>query len=294
VRGAPADILVTGAAGFIGRALMTELRRAAPAARLLGVSRSDIDLAGEREVDGLFAAVLPKTVVHLAASMERDDRALQERDTFVAGSNVVRAAAANGTRRLLAAGSIEELGDQSGILTRACAPSPRTPYGSCKVRLREVAAAEAGAAGMHVDWFRPFVVYGPGQRGPMLIPYAMRSAVADIPGAFSVGAQQRDFLYVGDLARWIVSAILEDPPPADAPLTVHHVGTAVATSVAGVVQQVAALFPGWRYELGARPPREGEPSLQVAPSPEGTWRPRVSLEDGLAATAEWWRLSFRP
>lgn len=293
---ADVDVLITGASGFVGRALRRALERQGDL-RVLGLGREDLDLADGPQVYKVLDAARPHNVVHLAAALPAggEDPAARDRqwrDTFLAGRNVIEAARDVGVIHLLAAGSVAELGDQGGALSPDLPARPRSTYGLCKTLVVDVAAFAARQAPLRVDWFRPFTVYGPGQTGSMLVPAAFAAAVEGRPAAFTDGSQQRDFLFIDDLVAWIMGG-LAWYPPGDGPgeLAVHHLGTGRPTPVHRVLAHVAGHFPQAQFHVGALPRRPEEPDCQVAlarPAP-WPWVPRTSLEDGLAATAAWWR-----
>lgn len=293
---ADVDVVVTGASGFVGRALLRALERQGDI-RVLGLGRADVDLADGAGLRKVLEAARPHKVVHLAAALPAGGegtaaRDRQWRDTFLAGRNVIEAAREVGVAHLLAAGSVAELGDQGGVLGPDLPPRPRSTYGLCKTLLAEVAALAARHGDLRVDWFRPFTVYGPGQTGSMLVPAAFAAAVAGRAEAFTDGSQRRDFLFVDDLVAWIMGGLAWSPPrghPGE--LVVHHLGTGRPTPVRQLLGQIGARFPEAQLRPGALPRRPGEPDCQVAqlrPAP-WPWAPRTTLEDGLAVTATWWR-----
>src|SRR2546429_167434 len=84
---------------------------------------------------------------------------------------------------------------------------PGPPEGAA----RELLRAWALAAGAPALWLRPFVVYGPGQTGSMVLPYAVAQAQAGQPARFSDGEQRRDFVYVDDVAEAFFAAAARAP-----------------------------------------------------------------------------------
>ena len=295
-RSSEADVLITGASGFIGRALCRRLGQRGDL-HVVALGRGDADLADPLQTRKVLEAHRPAKIVHLAAALplgpeDAAGRQRQWRDTFLAGRNVVEGAADTGVRHLLMAGSVAELGDQGGILAPDVPAQPSSTYGLCKARVRELAAVAARRDGLRIDWFRPFTVYGPGQTGSMLVPSAFGAAAQRQPADFTDGTQERDFLFIDDLVAWIASGLFwAAPGEAAGRLEVHHLGTGVATPVRDVLARIAGFFPGSSFRLGALPRRSGEPDRQVAlyrPAP-WPWAPRFGIEDGLTATAAWWQ-----
>jgi nucleoside-diphosphate-sugar epimerase len=291
--------LVTGGTGFVGSRLVAHLRHSRPAQvdAVLAPTRPELDLADAGAVDSFIERHQVDGIVHLAASLDRSSSPEAERgqwrNTFEAGRTVVEQGAKHGVRRFVIAGTIEELGDQEGVLDVDREARPRTPYSLCKSLLREYASYVARRRPVRVDWFRPFVVYGPGQQGDMLIPSAFHAAVTGRPCDFTDGIQRRDFLFVDDLVAWIESAM---GFPAEAGrFHVHHLGTGKAVPVREALEMIRAEFPDAPLRIGARSRRPGEPLVQQAPvyvprdQGADSWRAQVTLRSGIEQTAAWWR-----
>jgi nucleoside-diphosphate-sugar epimerase len=286
-------ILITGAAGWVGSCLVER----SGGRDVLAASRDDLDCTSREDVDSTIRSVSPGTVVHLAGStahrLDPYAAELHWRDTVLAGRNVLAAAAEAGVPHVIAAGTMEELGDAAGTLGVDLPPRPRTQYGLCKSLVHQVAGFVARTSEVRVDWFRPCTVYGPGQRGPMLVPSACESAMSGKPMSFTDGRQRRDFLFVDDLIGWITMAIDARPEP-NGDVNVHHLGTGTPVPVADVIAFIAEALPAARFEVGALPRRPHEPAVQVAPQcPSadpvlGAWRARVTWREGLRLTTEWW------
>ena len=73
-----------------------------------------------------------------------------------------------------------------------------TPYGWAKQAAGTMLRSWCERNGMPGYWMRPFLVYGPGQTGNMVIPYALEQAQRGEAARFSDGLQQRDFVFVDD------------------------------------------------------------------------------------------------
>lgn len=292
--------MVTGAGGWLGSALVGHLAQHS-AVDVVALDRAGLDCADEVRVRAALARVRPRTVVHLAAALGRAPEAgaadAQWRDTFMAGKNVVQAAAGAGVAHLVVLGTMEELGDHSGVLAVDLPPRARTVYGLCKSLVAEVARFEVRRTdGLRVDWVRPTTVYGPGQRGSMVVPAACAAAQRGHPAKFTSGEQRRDFLYVDDLLAWLSLAVDERVAVhGQRGFHLHHVGTGEGVAVRDVLRCVAGELPEACFELGALPRRPHEPLVQVAPPYSSTdpllasWSPTAPWREGVKRTAAWWR-----
>ncbi len=290
--------LVTGANGWIGARLVEKLQDSG--IPVLAVGRKDIDLANSDATRQFLLDRRPSTIVHLAASLTRgetaDARLRQWNDTVQSGRNILSNAKEAGVSRVIAAGSVEELGDQAGLLATDLPPRPKTSYGLAKSLVFELARFHAQVDHLSVDWFRPTTVYGPGQTGTMLIPTAFASAVSGEVREFTDGTQRRDFLFVDDLITWLSAAANPDRPLTPGELHVYHLGSGESVPVRVVLEHIASGFPGADFRLGRIPRRPHEPDDQYAPPYDVTtdssrpmWHPRIRWGEGLDQTAEWWK-----
>jgi nucleoside-diphosphate-sugar epimerase len=237
----PRSALVLGASGFVGRwvarrlsASGTELHlavrdpaRARPVFSAYAIEgfAHPIDLRQADQVRELIARVRPATVFNLAgygvdraerdeaaafqlnrdlpavvaeALLEMDAEALAEMDAqgLVDADEEARPG-------LVHVGSALEYGRAAGDLDETTEPRPDTLYGTSKLAgTRAVEAAHA--EGLRAVTARLFMVYGPGEHAPRLLPtiLAARGGTDRIP--LTEGLQRRDFTYVDDVAEGLV------------------------------------------------------------------------------------------
>lgn len=181
------NVLVTGADGFVGRALVARLAgepsftvlaasRRRPEALPAGVEwREAPDLAAEEPWERVVRGA--EGVVHLAARVHvmRDhagDLLAVYRAVNVAGTmRVARAAAAAGATRFVYVSSVKVNGEATPPgrpFTEADPPSPSDPYGVSKAEAESALLAFARESGMAVSIVRPPLVYGPGVKANFL------------------------------------------------------------------------------------------------------------------------------
>lgn len=172
-------VLVTGANGFVGRALCAEA--AARGLSVSGATRQSCQLLGNVKnyvVDSLddgtnwqLALAEINAVVHLAARVHvmqdtASDPLAQFRRVNVEGTlNLARQAAAAGVGRFVFVSSIKVNGEATrlGYLFKADdAPAPLDAYGISKMEAEQGLRKIAAQTGMDVVIIRPPLVYGPG------------------------------------------------------------------------------------------------------------------------------------
>lgn len=173
--------LVTGASGFVGRALCAELVRRGLPVRA-AVREGAVPEGCERvRVNGLsdvtdWTAALAgvSTVIHLAARVHvmkenAADPLAEFRNVNVAGTERLACQAAEcGVRRLVFVSSVKVNGEATEGDTRfseSDPPSPQDAYGVSKWEAEQALWRIAGETGLEIVVVRPPLVYGPGVKG---------------------------------------------------------------------------------------------------------------------------------
>jgi len=308
--GAAAPVVITGAGGFIGRALVERL--VARGTKVIAVLRRATALPDRAEprVLGELAAATDwspllagaRAVVHLASrahAPERDEQRWIESEA-AAGAALARQAKSAGVQRLVLLSSIKVMGERTQDLPFRAhqKPAPEEVYGMAKWRLEEAMRAAAGEA---LAILRPPLVYGPGAKANFLA--LLRLVDSGLPLPFAAIDNRRSLVFLDNLLDLIEMALAH---PAAAGET-FLLRDEEEVSTAELVRRVARAL-GRRPRLFACPPA----LLRLAASLMGRadaadrllsslriddlatrqrlgWRPRVALDDGLAATARWYR-----
>src|SRR5579875_707449 len=197
-------IVVTGAAGFIGRALARSLAARgcevtglvrAPAPAIPGVRLEAIGTIGpqSRWHPHLQGAEI---VVHLA-TRAHGSRRPGGAEAASAGA-LVRAAAACGVRRLVHMSSLRAMGAATvkGAPFRAAdPPRPTDPYGCAKLAIERALAA--APTGLDLVIVRPPLVYGPAVKGNLQA--LLRLVAAGVPLPFAGIDNRRSLVFLDNL-----------------------------------------------------------------------------------------------
>ncbi|GAB6057931.1 UDP-glucose 4-epimerase family protein [Desulfonatronum parangueonense] len=173
------NILVTGANGFVGRALCSALREQGHAVREAVRAEGGNDQVAVGEIDGqtewVEALQGMEVVVHLAGRAHMTgDRAqafsAYRRVNLEGTENLARQAAKHGVRRLVFVSSVKVNGEEthSRPFTEDDPPNPEDPYGITKWEAEQALAEVAAETGLEITVLRPPLVHGPGVKGNLL------------------------------------------------------------------------------------------------------------------------------
>ena len=165
------DVLITGAAGFIGAKLMQRLK--AQGLQVLGAdvrAREDsviaMDITSRDQVETAFKKHKPKRVVHLAAIVDdRGDPRLFTAVNVDGTRNVLNAAITGPLERFVQVSSIVALGFDPGLNAGADSPLVTTtgsPYFDTKALSEQIVRSAQAEQGIPAVIIRPGDVYGPG------------------------------------------------------------------------------------------------------------------------------------
>lgn len=175
-------VLLTGASGFVGRAVLNAAKQRGVVVRPVFRSLASVKgQAGAALVPGLdgqadWSQALQgvEVVIHAAARThvmreEALDPLTEYRRVNVQGtSNLARQAAAAGVRRFVFISSIKVNGEATlpdRPFTADDAPAPEDAYGISKIEAETDLRRTAQETGMEVTIIRPPLIYGPGVKG---------------------------------------------------------------------------------------------------------------------------------
>jgi len=297
--------LVTGAAGFIGSHLAEALvgeghdvvavdcftdyydpgQKEENAA---GLDVVRIDLA-EGGLEPLLAGA--DGVFHLAGqpgvrASFGESFPLYVRRNLVASERVFEAAARAGVRVVFASSS-SIYGDAERYPTPEDAPpQPIAPYGITKLGCEHLASAYARSDGLDAVILRYFTVYGPRQRPDMAFARLVEALAEGRPfELFGDGSASRGFTFVGDVVAATVAAMERASAGA-----VLNVGGGAEATMREAIELLERLS-GRELELVERETAAGDVRRTAADTRRIQealgWKPRVPLEQGLAAQWRW-------
>jgi len=301
-------ILVTGGAGFIGshvvEAYLAGGHEVAVIDNLATGSRSNVPEGARlhevdihsREVEGIFAGFRPEIVNHLAAQasvkVSSNDPVLDLEINGGGTARVALLAASNGVRKVIYSSTGGALyGDPLHLPVDESHPLQATsPYGVSK-RVGEIYLDfVARTTGIDYTILRYANAYGPRQD-----PFGEAGVVAIFTGRMlngeactidGDGEQQKDYLYVGDIARANVLAL--DRGSGES----LNIGTGRGASVNEIFRALQAATGSDIPPIHGAP-RPGDVRKIWLDSSRARdllgWEPQVALDEGIQTTVDWFR-----
>ncbi len=216
-------VLVSGAAGFIGRAVTARLALSG-AEVVVALRRARAVPGAARAVDaGDLATPAPAlvnamrgvgAVVHAAGLAHRTgvDPAALAAANVTAARRVAEAAVARGVPRLVLVSSAAVFGKRRDeMFDEISAPRPDDAYAASKLEGEAAVRAAVAGSATRLVIVRPCAVIGPGCAGN--IPRLVRLIRRGLPLPFGAISNARSFIAVNDLAFLIERAVSAENPP---------------------------------------------------------------------------------
>lgn len=308
-------MLITGVTGCIGSAVARRLveqglrisgliraqgspalaiARAQRQRPLNGVELVTCETSTVEELARLLDDVQPQAIIHLAAAgVSTRDRNLSN---LIATNvdltvNLMLAAERSVRPIFVHVGSCFEYADcGEANLTERSPTHPFSLYGASKSASVQLAIGLAIELQLRLVVLRLFGVYGPTEAPERFVPAVIRNLAAGHAMALTPGTQQRDLMFIDDMADGFAAALANMESLEN--LAVYNICTGDAVTIRQVGESIAEEMhcPASLLEWGAMPLRAGEPQRIVGDGSRFNlatgWRPQHDLRSGLRRTIQ--------
>ena len=301
-------ILVTGGAGFIGSNLVDALvglnhdvvvvdnlssglkRNLNPKARFY-----EIDIR-DRKLSEVFEREKPDIVDHHAAQIDvrksGEDPVADAEANILGSLNLITNCVRSGVKRVVYASTGGAIyGDPQYLPADENHPiNPISQYGVSKHTVEHYLHLYSIIHGLEYMALRYSNVYGPrqnpyGEAGVVAI-FAIQMLTGKQPTIFGPGDKTRDYAHVSDIVKANITALTKGKN------AIYNIGTGVETSDQEIFDTLAGVL-GYKGKPIYAPVRKGEVyriSLDCSKArKELGWSPKLSLKEGIAQTAEYYR-----
>lgn len=293
-------IMVTGAAGLVGRAVCRRLHArgniVVPVDRAGGLRIGEMtvleaDLRNPHRLHALARDGLD-ALIHCGAfsgpMVARDDPVAMVDVNIGGTANVLELARIHGARRIVYCSSTSAYGDTPpGPVAEETVMHPASLYGASKVCGEQLVSAYARQYGVDGLSLRLSWVFGPHRTTDCMIRRMLTDAMQGVPTRVPYGRDfHRQYLYVEDAAAALVAAL--DAPTL--PRREYNVTGGTRLTLGEVAAIVKRVMPGADIELDAGPDPLDEYQAQFdisAAAADLGYRPAFDMEAGIRAYARW-------
>lgn len=264
-------VFVTGGTGFIGTPLVRELKRRK---HTVHVTKKRL-----RDVQGLereLRRFKPQVVIHLAwQGIPSLSKAMSSRNLRQSLGFLERVAKVRVSKVIVSGSCWQHEKEMLAKDHRYFAEAKN----ALERRGRKLIEKSRGA----YIWTYLFFVYGPGKRSGSLIPYLIREARAGRTPLPKNPNAWHDFVYIDDAVRALIALVEKNVPGGS-----YDIGSGTLTRTGYIAVQIGRAYRLPMLKLG-RIRKKGLKANNRALTLSTGWKPRVSLENGIAKTIAWFR-----
>ena len=307
-------VYVAGHRGLVGSAIIRQLQQRG-LTQLLTRTHTELELTNQQQVKDFFAKERPDYVIMAAAKVggihaNNTYPAEFIYDNLMVEANVIDAAYRNNVKRLLFLGSsciypkaVEQPMREDALLTGTLEPT-NEPYAVAKIAGIKLCESYNRQYGTDYRSVMPTNLYGQGDNfhaeNSHVIPALMRRIHEAKENndkevvVWGSGKAMREFLYVDDMASASIHVLEMDVETYAAntrPMLSHiNVGTGVDCTIrelAETIQRVVGFEGNLTFD-DSKPDGTPRKLMNVDRLKSLGWQPKISLEDGLRLTYEWY------
>ncbi len=302
-------IVLTGGAGFLGKFVQAELRRAGvPQENILVPRQKDFDLTQQQHVERMYQQMRPTVVIHLAAQVggigaNRENPGRFFHANMAMGLHLIEGARVAAIEKFVQLGTVCAYPNHTPVpfkeedLWNGYPEETNAPYGIAKKALLVMLQAYRRQYGLNGIFLLPVNLYGPEDNFDLssshVIPALIRKCLEarqrgdEEVVVWGTGLASREFLYVEDCARGIVLAAQKYDGPDPVNLGSGHDIT--IRLLAAKIQQLVG-FTGRLVWDASQPDGQPRRSLDTHRAAElFGFRAQVDFEEGLRRTVAWYR-----
>lgn len=296
------QVLITGIQGFIGSHLAEALQK--KGAIVWGISRTvekgnilKANIIDYSRIDEIIKEKKIEICFHLAAESivesGQEDPYQTLKINILGTLNVLESARKNNLEKVIIASTVHVYGDNPLPFKEEYTPRPTRPYETSKTSLDLIAQSYTETFHLPVLISRFCNIYGPGDRNyNRLIPKTIKSVLNNEHPVMWGGGSLRDYLYIDD----VITAYLklgEVAIPSVGKNRIFNFGTGEHYTVETVIKKIIRIAGKKTTIKKIQEKRTNEILKQYVSSKKAKkllqWSTKVSLDDGLKKTINWYK-----
>lgn len=292
---------ITGASGFLGKALFKHFRNIEEE-RILVLLRKGASTAPK--VSSYAAIEIDKdltlpchykadVLIHLAwngvqNAFKNDPLQL---DNYDLTKHVCVIAKKLQVKHIVALGSQAEYGVKNRKVNEKESLHPATLYGKEKIRCFNALKDFCKSENIIYHWMRLFSAYGPEDDLSWLIPQVITQFLQDKSPQLTKGEQMWDYLYVDDVIKALIAA-------AEIPYSsIYNLGSGKTIKIKEVVELIYQMIkPSFRCDFGSISYHLDQIYHLEADisklKKDSLWTPKITIEEGLLKTIDFYKQKF--
>jgi nucleoside-diphosphate-sugar epimerase len=299
-------ILIIGGTGFIGRHLakrcledtsfvtclgLTDRTYSEPVLQSMEFLKSDI--SNKKQLSSVLNGRYFDYVFNLGGYIDHTPYFKRGRKLidshFIGLMNLIDCLDINRLKGFVQIGSSDEYGSAPAPQKETIRESPISSYSLAKTAASHFIQMLSNTEVFPGVVLRLFLVYGPGQDDRRFLPQIIKACLKGEKFKTSEGEQLRDFCYVDDVAEAMVKAAFSSTAKGH----IINVASGFPIPIKEMIKKVISLVGGGKPLWGTHPYRKGENMELYADVSLAKrilkWKPKISIEDGLKKTIEYYR-----
>jgi len=295
-------LLILGGTGFIGRNLVlnalehgfnitvVSLNEPSDENKIESVEYLQMDITNSLQTSKQLAEASYDYVVNLSGYidhcrfLEGGEKII--RAHFEGVRNLLKLLDWSKLKRFVQIGSSDEYGNHQAPQHEEMRELPISPYSLGKVASTQFLQMLHRTQGFPVVIMRLFLTYGPGQDNKRFFPQIIKGCLSDNPFPTSAGEQLRDFCYVDDIAKGILTSLTNQQVDGE----IINLASGNPVAIRNVIELIQKSLGRGVPDFGKVPYRVGENMALYADISKAKkilgWEPKVILEEGIERTID--------
>jgi len=303
-------VFITGSTGFVGSNLtrrslergaevFINVRNTSDTWRIRDILNEinviPVDILEYKKLKDFLKEIQPDIIFHTAAyggNAEQKDTEKIIETNFIGTVNLLRSCRDIQVKLFVNTGTSSEYGIKDSAISESYLLEPVTEYGVSKAAATLFCQMYAITENLPIVTLRLFSPYGQYEQKSRLVPSLILAALQKINPKITSRQFVRDFIFIDDVLDAYEAVINLNNPSGK----IFNIGSGQQHSVGEVVDIIIGLLGNEiTYEVGIPQAWKIEPAFWQADIQRATselgWGPKYSLEKGLAATIDWFKLN---